>query len=48
MFSFAGIFVLLIFAAQACNVSTANLSSLKVSKEKGGAETTSFKTGDTI
>ncbi len=36
-------------AAQACNFSTANLSSLKTSTDKEGkTESSSFKTGDTL
>ena len=35
-------------AAFACNVSTANLSSLKTSKAKDGPESTTFAAGDTI
>jgi len=39
----------LAFTAMACNMSTANMSSLKVSKDKDGKqESTSFKSGDTI
>ena len=39
----------LIVIALACNASTANMSSLKVSKDKEGTqETTTFKPGDTI
>ncbi len=39
----------LLTAAIACNMSTANMSSLKVSKDKEGKqETTSFKAGDTL
>lgn len=38
-----------IAVAAACNVSTANMSSLKVAKDKEGKqETTTFKPGDTI
>lgn len=40
--------VVLFTAAFACNVSTANLSSLKTMKAKDGAETTTFTAGDTI
>lgn len=41
--------VVLITGAAACSFSTANLSSLKVSKDKDGKqESTSFKSGDTI
>lgn len=40
--------VVLFTAAFACNYSTANLSSLKTMKEKDGAETASYKAGDTI
>jgi len=40
--------VVLFTAAFACNMSTANLSSLKTSTQKDGDETTSFKAGDTI
>jgi hypothetical protein len=48
-FSIAGIFALVVLAAFGCNVSTANLSSVKVSKDKDGAsETSTFKAGDTI
>lgn len=44
-----GLVAIVIFtAAFACNVSTANLSSLTTMKEKDGAETTSYKAGDTI
>ena len=44
-----GIVAIVLFtAAFACNMSTANLSSLKTSKEKDGAETTAYKAGDTI
>jgi hypothetical protein len=39
--------IVLFTAAFACNVSTANLS-LKTLKEKDGAETTTYKAGDTI
>lgn len=45
---FALVAIILFTAAFACNVSTANLASLKTSKEKDGAETTTFKAGDTI
>lgn len=38
-----------VLAAAACNFSTANLSSLKLSKDKEGkSEATSFKSGDTL
>ena len=48
-FSIVSIFALVVFAALGCNVSTANLSSLKTSKDKAGTEeATSFKAGDTI
>jgi uncharacterized protein YfaS (alpha-2-macroglobulin family) len=48
-FSMASILALVVFAALGCNVSTANLSSLKVSKDKEAtSETSSFKGGDTI
>jgi hypothetical protein len=48
-FSLTGIFAFITVAAIACNVSTANLSSLKVSKDKEGtSETANFKAGDTI
>jgi hypothetical protein len=40
--------VVLFTAAFACNMSTANLSSLKTSAQKDGPETTSYKAGDTI
>jgi len=40
--------VVLFTAAFACNMSTANLSSMKTSAQKDGPETTSFKAGDTI
>jgi hypothetical protein len=47
-----GIFAILgftLFIAQACNVSTANISSFKSSSDKEGkTETTAFKTGDTL
>ena len=44
-----GIVAIVLFtAAFACNMSTANLSSLKTSKEKDGPETTTYKAGDTI
>lgn len=40
---------LLVFIALGCNMSTANLSSFKVGKDKEvGSESTSFKPGDTI
>lgn len=40
---------LLVFVAIGCNMSTANLSSLKTSKDKEGtSETTTFKSGDTL
>ncbi len=43
------LFALLIFVLQACSFSTANMSSLKVSKDKAAtAEASSFKTGDTL
>jgi hypothetical protein len=39
----------LVFTALACNFSSANLSSLKTSKDKdGNSESSSFKVGDTI
>ena len=39
----------LILIALACNMSTANMSSLKVAKDKSGKqETTTFKAGETI
>jgi hypothetical protein len=48
-FSIVSIFALFILFAMGCNVSTANLSSLKTSKDKDGKEeTTSYKVGDTI
>lgn len=40
--------VILFTAAFACNMSTANLSSLKTLKDKDGAETSTYKAGDTI
>lgn len=41
--------IVLLTGAWACNMSTANLSSLKTSKDKdGGQETTTYKAGDTI
>lgn len=41
--------LVLAFVTLACNFSTANLSSLKTSKDKDGKEeTTSFKVGDTL
>lgn len=41
--------LILAFAALACNFSTANLSSLKTSKDKEGKqESSSFKSGETI
>jgi len=41
--------IVLFTGAWACNMSTANLSSLKTSKDKDGAqETTTYKAGDTI
>lgn len=47
--SMAIIVALLVFAAIGCSVSTANLSSLKVSKDKEGkTEATSFKAGETF
>lgn len=40
---------LLVFVALGCNMSTANMSSFKVGKDKAVAsETTNFKPGDTI
>lgn len=39
---------ILIVVALGCSMSTANLSSLKTSKEKDGADATSFKSGDTL
>lgn len=49
VFSIAAIFALALFTLQACNFSTANLSSLKTSKDKDGKEeTTGFKGGETI
>lgn len=40
---------LLVFIALGCNFSTANMSSLKVGKDKAvSSETTNFKPGDTI
>lgn len=48
-FSLSVVLALAVFAAFGCNVSTANLSSLKVSKDKEGtAEASSYKAGDTI
>ncbi|MET0753827.1 MAG: hypothetical protein ABWZ66_10660 [Pyrinomonadaceae bacterium] len=48
-FSVVSIAALFILIALGCNVSTANLSSLKTSKDKDGKEeTTSFHVGDTI
>jgi len=48
-FSIVSIFALLIITAFGCNVSTANLSSLKTSKDKDGKEeTSSYKIGDVI
>jgi hypothetical protein len=47
--SLLGIIAIVIFSsAFACNMSTANLSSLKTLKEKDGAETNTYKAGDTI
>jgi hypothetical protein len=40
--------IVLFTAAFACNMSTANISSLKTMKEKDGADTTTYKAGDTI
>lgn len=40
--------VVIFTAAFACNMSTANISSLKTTKEKDGADTTTYKAGDTI
>lgn len=49
MFSIASVFAVVIFVMQGCSFSTANLSSLKTSKDKDGKEeTTNFKAGDTI
>ena len=46
--TFAAISALIVIAL-ACNMSTANMSSLKVSKDKEGKqETTTFKPGETI
>lgn len=48
-FSLANALALVVFVGFGCNVSTANLSSLKISKDKEGAtETSSFKPGDTV
>ncbi|MBV9957774.1 MAG: hypothetical protein JO360_05100 [Acidobacteria bacterium] len=40
----------IVLAALACNASftTANISGLKISKEKGGSETSTFGAGDTV
>ena len=35
-------------AAFACNMSTANMASFKLFKDKDGTETTSYKGGETI
>ncbi len=44
-----GIVAIVLFtAAFACNMSTANISSLKTSSQKDGPDTTSYKAGDTI
>ena len=43
------VFALTVFVLQGCSFSTANMSSLKTSKDKDGkTETTSYKGGDTI
>lgn len=48
-FSVAVMAAFLLLMAQACNVSTANMSSLKTAKDKDGkTESTSFTTGDTF
>jgi len=48
-FSVASLLALFVFAAIGCNVSTANLSSLKTSKDKDGkTESAGFKSGETL
>ena len=47
--SLVAVFALLAFIALGCNFSTANMSSLKLSKDAGGSqEASSFTAGDTI
>jgi hypothetical protein len=42
-------FIVLMFAILGCNMSTANISEVKTSKDKAGTQTSStFKTGETI
>lgn len=49
IFSVLTVFALALFVLQGCNVSTANMSSLKTAKDKDGKqETSSFKGGDTL
>lgn len=49
LFTIAGFLALTIFMAQGCNFSTANLSSLKTSKDADGkTEASSFTTGETL
>ena len=49
MFSIASVFVLLVFLALGCNMSTANMSSLKTSTDEAGkSEAAKFKDGDTL
>lgn len=49
VFSLVTVLGMLIFVSLACSMSTANLSSLKTSKDKDGkSETASFAPGDTL
>lgn len=49
IFTLVGILGFALFVAQGCSFSTANMSSLKTSKDKDGkTEASSFTTGDTL